>query len=205
MSTSKKQFLADLKTYRPCAEAWEWAQGFETWQELWNVCECGDWMLWIIGRTAKEEDRKRIVSIACECARQALVYTKDPRVLKCIETVEAWVRSEATMNEVRKARAAAAAAVDAAYADADAAAVDAAYAAYAAAYAAAHAAYAAYSSAYAAYAAYADADAAAAAAYAAYAASAYARKKSQKQSADIVRRHYPIAPELRKEVSNAAR
>ena len=78
-------------------------------------------MLWIIAKTAVESDRKTIVSIACECARLALPYTKDPRVLACIETTEAWTRGEATIEQVRSARWAAYAAADAAaYAAADA-------------------------------------------------------------------------------------
>ncbi|MCV5968765.1 putative immunity protein, partial [Lactococcus petauri] len=70
--------------------------------------------------------RETLVLAACECARTALPFTKDPRVLVCIETTERWCRGEATLAEVRKEMTDAAA-----YADADAA-----YAAYAAAYAA---------------------------------------------------------------------
>ncbi len=144
-------------------------------QLAWNECTRGDHMLWLLGKQSGAPEsvgRKQLVLIACECARLALPYTKDPRVLACIETAEKWTRGEATINEVRAARRAADAA-------------DAAYAAAAAAYAA-DAAYAAYAAAAAAYAA--DA---ADAAYAAYAA---ARKKTLKQCADIVRKHVPNSP-----------
>ena len=84
-------------------------------------------MLWLLGRIAGpawSDSRKPLVLAACECARLALPYTTDPRVLKCIETAEAWTRGDATKEQVRAADADAAA-----YAAADAAA----YAAYAAA------------------------------------------------------------------------
>ena len=199
-----KDFLANLKAYQPCIEAFMWAKQFDTWENLWAECDRGDWMLWIISRTCGEKDR--IVTIACECARLALPYTKDPRVLKCIEVTEAWVRGEATIGQVREARRADAyayaAAYDAAYAatdaaDAYAAAYDAAYAA-TAAYAAATAADADATAADAAAAAADAADAADAAAYAdAAAADADARKKTLKTCADIVRRHYPTPPQLK--------
>lgn len=98
------EFLTDLKAHRPCTEAYQWAQQFGSWEALWDNCERADWMLWIIGKTAKESDRKIIVKIACECARLALPYTKDARVLKCIEATEAWMRDEATVEQVREAR-----------------------------------------------------------------------------------------------------
>jgi len=108
--------------------------------------------------------RELLVEWACDCAERALPifeakHSDDDRPRKAIETTRAWLRGEASIEQVRDA-AAAAYAADAA----------AAYAAYAAAVAAAYAAYAA-AAAYAAYAAdaYAYYAADAAAAYAAYA------------------------------------
>jgi hypothetical protein len=213
-----KGIVEKLKSMRACSSAVEWAKTQSDWQTCWGACERGDWMLWLLGKLSGRawgEGRKPLVLVACQCARLALPYTKDPRVLKCIETAEAWTRGEATQEELRAAAAAAAdaaydayAAANAAYAAAYAAyaAYDAAYAAYAAAYAAYDAAYdaayAAYAAAYAAYdaayAAYDAAYAAYAAANAAYAAAYAAAKLSEilKQCADIVRKHYPTAPDL---------
>jgi hypothetical protein len=183
------KIMDGLKALGACPEALRWAEKQKGPGLAWKSCARGDWMLWLLGRQACpawSDSRKPLVLAACECARLALPYTKDPRVFKCIETTEAWTRGEATVEEARKAQdAVAAAAVAAADAVAYAAAAAAAYAAYAAAaYAAAAAAYAA------------DAAAYAAAAYAAYAAYA-ARKMVLKQCADIVRKHYPKAPVLK--------
>jgi hypothetical protein len=102
-------------------------------------------------------DRRVLVAWACDCVERALAvwrnrYPKDKRPAECIATVRAWLRGEATIEQVRQARAAAADAA-AAYAADAAAAVRAAAAADAAAAAAADAA------AYAAAAAYARAKA----------------------------------------------
>jgi hypothetical protein len=183
-----------LKQLGACADAVDWAISYGAdGRCAWAECRRGDWMLWILGKLSgppESDARKQLVLTACACARLSLPHTKDPRVLACIETAERWARGQATIVELREARAAAAAA---------------AYAAAAAAYAAAAAAAAAYAAAaYAADAdadaAYADADAAyAAAAYAADAdadadAAAYARTGTLAACADLVRWDYPDPP-----------
>ena len=168
-------FQAYLASVSACHEAREWAAR-RTARQSWDECERADWLLWWSARAGT--DRKLMVDMACRFARTALpfVRTGEERPLKCIETAEKWIKGKATIQQVREAcnaaAAAAYAAYAAAYADADAAAAAyaadaAAYAAYAAAYADAAdaaayaAAYAAAAAAYAADAAYAAADAAA--------------------------------------------
>jgi len=164
-----------LTELNACPDAVIWATSQPDEQTAWDNCERGDWMLWLLGKLSKgprSKSRKKLVLTACECARLALEHVpkSEDRPRIAIETAEAWARGEATLQEVR----------DAAYAAADAAAAYAAYAAYAAADADAYAA------------AYAAADAAADDAADAYA----ARKKTLKQCAEIVRKHYPKTPKL---------
>jgi len=47
--------------------------------------------------------RNRLVSIACECARLSLKYSDGPQPLKAIESAEAWLNGDATVDEVRSA------------------------------------------------------------------------------------------------------
>jgi len=171
-----KTWTRKLKLLGACSEAVDWCQRYDSLNDAWQVCERGDWMLWLVGRLSGEpgsDARKKLVLTACQCARLSLKYVKEGelRPLKAIETAEKWARGEdgITLDDVQKA-AAATYAANAAYA--------------AAATYAANAAYAAYAAAYAAY----------AAAYAAYA----ARKSILKQCADIVRQSYPMSPELSK-------
>ena len=223
-----KEFITKLEKVGACTEAIHWCSHFPTLQEAWKNCERGDWMLWLVGKLSGEpggDARKKLVLTACQCARLSLKYVKagESRPLKAIEAAEKWANGNTSISleDVRKAVAAAAYAayaaayaVAAAAADAVAAAADA-DAAYAAAYAdaAAAAADAAYAVA-AADAVAADADAAYAAAYAvaadavaaaadavaadadAAAAAAYVRKNTLKKCADIVRKYYPEVPEI---------
>ena len=91
-----------------CPDAVDWARGYDSLDSAWSACERGDWMLWLAERFGA--DNKTLVLAACDCARLALPYTSDPRVLACIETTERWARGEATLEELSAARAAASAA-----------------------------------------------------------------------------------------------
>jgi hypothetical protein len=99
-------------------------------------------MLWVAGRLAGppgDASRRPLVAASCECDRLALhlVPRGEERPRLANETAEAWVRGEATLDQVRAAATATAAYATAAYAaTATAAYATAAYAATAAARAA---------------------------------------------------------------------
>jgi hypothetical protein len=176
-------YINRIKRLGACEEAIKDAHEYETSQELWDKCERGDWLLWLIGKLSgkpESDSRRKLVLTACKCARLSLQYVKEGelRPLKAIETAEAWANKKdgVTLDDVR---------------------ADAAYAAYAAAYAADAAAYAADAAAYAAYAADAAAYAADAAAYAAYAAK---KKEVLSDCANIVRQDYPNIDDLFKDI-----
>jgi hypothetical protein len=195
-----KHWSNKLGALGACFDSIEYAKTQPDFQTAWDNCKRGDWMLWLATKLPAQVTRQQLVFTACQCARLALPYTKDARILTCIEVTEAWTRNEATINQVKQARNAAAYVAYAAAAAADAAADAAAYAAYAAAYVAAYVAYAADAATSAAdAAAYAAADAAAdaaayAAAYAAADAAAYAaRNKTLLKCADIVRQHITVS------------
>jgi hypothetical protein len=197
-------WTSDLISLDACSEAIEWAETQPDLATAWAVCERGDWMLWLIGRTTKSapwsEERKPLVACALDCAALALPYASDRGAIADeMGVIRAWTRGEATKDQAAEARRnlwriysyviadAPDAAAYAAYAAADAAYAAAADAAYAAAADAAAAAAAAY-------AAYAAADAAAVSAYAAVAAARAAHTRVLKQCADIVRTHFPTPP-----------
>jgi len=154
---------------------------------------------WWVSRKC-ELTKEQNVQNAIDCAEIILSlfeakYSEDKRPREAIEAAKKWINLP-TRENAAAADAAAYAADYAAYAD-YAAADAAAYAAYAAAAYAADAAAAAADAAVAAVAyAYASAASAAAAAAAAVAAADARRSEILKQCADIVRRHYPVAPNL---------
>jgi hypothetical protein len=98
-----------LKKLDACPEAIAWAKTQPTYEEAWENCPWGDWLLWLADRT--KSDHKSIVRAACACARTALKYVPEGenRPLRAIETTEAWCRGEATIEQVLTASHAAAA------------------------------------------------------------------------------------------------
>ena len=199
-----------LKALDACSEAIEWAREQPSLETAWQVCQRGDWMLWLLGRMTKSkpwsDERKSLVRCACACA--SLEPKQANATRQCIKVTEAWCDGKVTMFQVIQARADVYA-TDAAYAIARTAAT-------CAARAAAHAACAADADACATDAAGCAADAAAcaadaagcaagayvyaagAAAHAACAADAAAatRQKILNKCAGIVRMHFPVPPTL---------
>ena len=68
-----KALLRDLADRRACREAVDWLNTQASPEDAWRECERGDWMLWYLKYTEKL-DTKKIVKIACVCARLALKY-----------------------------------------------------------------------------------------------------------------------------------
>lgn len=161
----------------PCDEGEKYLRKYKTLRGAWKHCKRGDWMLWLAERL---NVNIRLLTLAKGyCANTVRHLMKDERSIAAVDAAIAFGRGEITREELDKAAVAAAlAAADAANA-AYIAAADAAVYTADAAHAAADAAHAA---------ADAHADAADAAADAADAAAA-ARKKNQKETADICRKY----------------
>jgi hypothetical protein len=130
----RQHWRTTLKRLGACGDARTWCKEQPSIATAWSNCKRGDWLLWVAARVITNPvERMLVVLAACDCAEKALVHvpTGEDRPRQCIETVRAWTRGEATIEQVREGRrddAAYAAAAAAAYAAADAA-----YAAYAAA------------------------------------------------------------------------
>ena len=154
-----------LKKLNACKEAVEWA-GDKTWEEIYNTCHRGDWLLWLFKKT-NPDDLQRLTLAKGHCANTVRHLMDDERSIKAVDTAIAFGEGKATREELNAAAAAA-------YYAAGTPAAAAAAAAYYAAAAAAAAYYAAY------------------AAYAAVDADADARTKNQMETADICRKYLPI-------------
>ena len=133
---TSQELVKKLQELKACYSPIEYVSKFDTAQEAWDACERGNDMLWLIGKLSGEpwgEGRKKLVLATCECAR--IVWDLMTRASKdCIVLFERWASGEdVSLEELKKARHAAAAAYITAT---DAAAYAAAYAAYASATAA---------------------------------------------------------------------
>jgi hypothetical protein len=186
-----KEKLIELKA---CKQALEWA-GDKTWEEIYNTCHRGDWLLWLFAKT-NPNDFRLLTLAKARCANTVRHLMIDERSKNAVDVAIAFGEGEATVEELSAAYNAA----YAAYAYADGA-VAYAYAAVAAACAAAAAGAggaacasadggAACASADGGAAAYAYAAGAAAYAYAD--GGAAAKKENQKLTADICRKFLPI-------------
>jgi len=158
-----------------CEEAKKWA-GDKSWEEVYNTCHRGDWLLWLHNRTNKEDVQVRTLAKG-HCANTVRHLMEYKISLVAVDTAIAFGEGRATRDELDDV------AYDAAYTAEFAAAST--YATYAAANAAAFAA--ANNTA-------ANNTADTRAAYAAAAAYRVAAEKikNQKDTADIVRKYIPI-------------
>jgi len=127
-----KELLMKLNA---CKDAREWA-GDKSWQEIYNTCHRGDWLLWLFKRT-NPDDLQLLTLAKGHCANTVRHLMKDERSLKAVDAAIAFGEGKISKEELDAA--ASADAADAAYAAARAP-YDAAAAAYAAAAAAANAA-----------------------------------------------------------------
>jgi hypothetical protein len=110
-----------LQRIGACRDAVSWSVEQADLKTAWVACDRADWMLWLCDKMADKPrwpTRKQVVFAACQCARTSLRFVPqgDLRPLQCIETVEAWTRDEATIEQVLEARRAAYAAASYAYA-----------------------------------------------------------------------------------------
>jgi hypothetical protein len=104
---TKQDFQAFIRQHGACGEGSDWVDAqpdTTSAQDIWDAIERPDWALWIAGKAQAEH--KVIVQLACVFARSVLhlVPAGDDRPRRRIETVEAWIRGEASLDDVRTAR-----------------------------------------------------------------------------------------------------
>ena len=191
-----EELVTYLEDINACEDAQAWADSQESYEKAWEICERGDWMLWIVRN--QNVDLKKRIKAKTECAKLVKYLMKDERSLKALYVAEDFYNCDASREVLEAAYVDAADAVADAVAAVDA--VDAIYAAAAAADAVSDDVVAAAADAFAAVAAAdAAADAAtavavvaaadAAAADDAYADVADAKARTLKKCADIVREY----------------
>lgn len=75
--------LAAFKEPKACEDAILWAQDYgDDFQRAWDECRRGDWLLWVVERFAGGKwsaRRKKMIEVACECARLGRAWPGDIR------------------------------------------------------------------------------------------------------------------------------
>ena len=107
------QFAEYLKSINACDPACKWQEGKDL-ETVWNTCERGDWMIWLLVNSENEVTDRELRLIAVKCARQVQHLMKDERSINALDVAERFANGEATQEELNAAGDAARAAGDAA-------------------------------------------------------------------------------------------
>ena len=119
-----KEFLINLNA---CNDAKEWAED-KTWEEVYNTCHRGDWLLWLFKKT-NPDDLQLITLAKGHCANTIRHLMTDERSIAGVDAAIVFGEGKSTREELSGAAAAAYAAAYAAASDAAGAAAASAYAA----------------------------------------------------------------------------
>ena len=120
---SNKSVLRILSSVHACEEACTWVKehGGSAYK-LWQDCERGDWMAWIVSGYEKAfgSDRRKLVGALADCAALSLKYYEkqypdDKRVRECIAVCRKYAKGKATDKELKATAHTAYAATYAAY------------------------------------------------------------------------------------------
>ena len=106
----------EIRKFDPCNEGYLFRKQYATFEEAWNNCPRGDWMLWLAKKL--NVDLLKLTTAKAMCANTARHLMQDERSIKAVDIAIAFGNGLITRIELD---AAAYAAADAAYA-ADAAA-----------------------------------------------------------------------------------
>lgn len=103
-ATTKTEFQDLLYRLGACKLAQDWvkSQPEKTARELLRHCKRGDWLMWLLANCGV--DRRIVVFVAAQCARQAVLYTQDSHVKACLVACERWSRGKITDAELHAAK-----------------------------------------------------------------------------------------------------
>ena len=101
----------EISKYNPCREAIQFRAKYDSFEEAWNACERGDWMLWLAHQIKVD---LRVLTLAKgRCAELVIDLLEDERSIKAIKIAIAFGEGKATRKELDDAADAANAAADA--------------------------------------------------------------------------------------------
>ena len=99
-----KELLMKLNA---CKDAREWA-GDKSWEEIYNTCHRGDWLLWLFKRT-NPDDLQLLTLAKGHCANTVRHLMKDERSIKAVDAAIAFGEGKISRDELDAAAADAAA------------------------------------------------------------------------------------------------
>jgi hypothetical protein len=114
----KEKFIKKLKSLNACDKAIKWAETKSSWQEVYEECKRGDWLLWLFAKT-NPDDVKLLTLVNGKCAETVKHLMKDERSIKAVEAAISYGEGKISKKELKEfaadADAAAKVAADAVY------------------------------------------------------------------------------------------
>ena len=102
--------MKEIEKFNPCSEAMEFRNKFDTFEEAWNACPRGDWMLWI---SQKLDVDIRVLTLAKGyCANTVIKLMKDERSKNAVKAAIKFGKGLIELSELNAAAYAAYAAAD---------------------------------------------------------------------------------------------
>lgn len=92
------QFMQHLESLGACNEAKDWANG-KSWQEVYDTCHRGDWLLWLY-RRSKDYDFQKLTLAKGLCANTVRHLIKDERSLKAVDATIAFGKGEISIEDL---------------------------------------------------------------------------------------------------------
>jgi hypothetical protein len=92
----KKKF--DISPYRPCREALAYYAGKPTFEEAWQECGRGDWMLWIAQKLGVDD--RTMTRAKALCANTVRHLMKDSRSTDAIDAALRYADGEITREQL---------------------------------------------------------------------------------------------------------
>lgn len=100
-----------LKKLGACKEARKWAASYSTLQEVWDACENGSWMLWLVakraGGAAWSDERKPVLAAALDCAETVKHLWPEKsaaRIAGAVDVLRQWIAGTASIERAKEAR-----------------------------------------------------------------------------------------------------
>jgi hypothetical protein len=100
--------ISKLKEMDACAQALAYLEKQSSYQEAWENCTRGDWMLWLLGKVLDEGNEvefRRLTLAKARCSKLVIDLICDDYSKKAVEVAEKFGLGEATREELDSAAA----------------------------------------------------------------------------------------------------
>ena len=88
----------NIEQFDPCIEALYYYKSKESFEQAWEDCHRGDWMLWIA--QSLNVDIHTLTLAKARCAKTVIHHLKDERSVNAIEVAERFGLKKATLKEL---------------------------------------------------------------------------------------------------------